>query len=147
MRIPGEKKGVMDTQVSAYPFLIVSADQIPMLAGTDDQVVMGVSVDDGWLGLELPQFGIEVWVDQDGRVDEEVNSEALQGVVTRLLAFYSALRELPDTYIHEVETIQRDIIERHLLPWLGNILGRNPGYFTLPADAATVGVDKFPVTA
>jgi hypothetical protein len=128
-------------EATTFPFQIVTPGKADDWAGVEHTIVVELKDgDDGMVCLDLPQFDFDVCVeDREDRL--EWANEALREMLTRLLAFYAALTDLPPDYINEVEEAQVRIIERVLLPWMAHALGRNPGYITLPADT-NLDVDK-----
>ena len=79
-----------------------------------------------------PQFDIEATLDDDDGGLEVGTTRAVERVLQELMAFYRALRELPESYINEVERAQLGLLEHTVFPWLFATMGASPSYFTLP---------------
>jgi hypothetical protein len=119
------KRADADAPIYWGPFALYVEGSFDPEPATKDLIFVEVSAEDGMFWASLPQFGLEFCA----RDAVEVLETELP---KRLLSFYAGLRELPSDFINEVELVQIELIERHFLPWLGHLFGKNPSYLVPP---------------
>lgn len=117
------------------PFRYYSPGPIPEDVDPTQVILVEVSLrEDNQVHLHLPQFGIDCSAEYDD--DEAALATLIDQMAKRLLGFYRALTEVPDSYITEIEEEQIELLQDLVLPWVGVQLATSPSYWALPESAA-----------